>query len=353
MTSRICSSGRSGCLRVNGRNAPRVNRGRSRSGKSGSYPERAWPVYDAILRRKSDDETLYQVGARVRILLWRFFDPFIDRMRGLFERYPRLWRIVGDDALDRRRYTEAPYDRAKLIEAYQRHLSVKHAHSAVKAIMERNPRRGIAMAIEIIHRGPKRALQTSGVDDPLGVLLLAHGQEVIEDVERAAQESVLVRRALWSMVRAGWRSIPAAISERLRAAAGTTTEFTDDLAPWPLPRRLEEFDERLVEAWLDSAQSFWAWEELADMVNSDPDEAWEVTRALIESCPEESELFSLAAGPLEDLLQKQPQKFDAIASAARESPNVRHGLAGVWMFPEYEAFEKFEALLAELGIDSE
>ena len=33
-------------------------------------PERAWPVFVEIVALRSDDETLYQVSHRLRLLLW-------------------------------------------------------------------------------------------------------------------------------------------------------------------------------------------------------------------------------------------------------------------------------------------
>jgi Family of unknown function (DUF6869) len=74
---------------------------------------------------------------------------------------------------------------------------------------------------------------------------------------------------------------------------------------------------------------------------------------VIERCDDEWALFVHAAGPLEDLIQKHPEKFDEIAAAARSNPNVRRAIGGVWMFPEYEAYSRFLDLLAELKIEPE
>lgn len=313
-------------------------------------PELAWPVFREILIRRSDDETVYQVGARIRLLLWRYYDQFIGRVRELFREFPRLWRIMGDDALDRSTYVEEPYDRQKLIETYERYQGVSQSAHRVGSIMKTSAQRGLVVAIEIIHRAPKHGLSTSDVFDPLRDLLLEGGEEVIEAVERAAHESVLVRRALWNALRS-WRKLPAHVAARCRVAAGTTTDYTDDFAAWPLPRKLEPYEEMLVESWFESEKTFWAWTDVADMVDSDPDEAWEITRRLLERSPDHGDLFTLAAGPLEDLLHKQPQKFDEIAAAARQNANVREALGGVWIFPDDAVFDRFNALLKELGVD--
>jgi hypothetical protein len=76
---------------------------------------------------------------------------------------------------------------------------------------------------------------------------------------------------------------------------------------------------------------FSAWEQVNDLVGSDPEAAWVVTLALIEAAPDDRVLANVAAGPLEDLLTRSTETFiDRAELQARRDAKFRRCLTGVW-----------------------
>lgn len=82
-------------------------------------PEQAWPVFEQLLARVSDDDTLEPIWFRLRLLLHRHYEAFHPRAAQLLTRFPRLAAIAGPDAMDPEQYAEEPLDREALIEAYR------------------------------------------------------------------------------------------------------------------------------------------------------------------------------------------------------------------------------------------
>ncbi len=99
------------------------------------------------------------------------------------------------------------------------------------------------------------------------------------------------------------------------------------------PTHKEVFD-----AWIEyhskepSSQSlFWAWEYINETVSSDPESGWQLILGLIQQCPNNWVLCNIAAGPLEDLLIGNPERFiDRIETQVRRDPKFRLCLTGVW-----------------------
>jgi hypothetical protein len=66
---------------------------------------------------------------------------------------------------------------------------------------------------------------------------------------------------------------------------------------------------------------FRACEAVDDLVRDDPEMGWTVTLELIEAAPDEYVLANVAAGPLEDLLRRLPDRFiDRMELQARRDP---------------------------------
>ena len=53
---------------------------------------------------------------------------------------------------------------------------------------------------------------------------------------------------------------------------------------------------------------FWAWEAVRDLVDEDPERAWRILMVALARCSPNHEHF-IGAGPLEELLIKQPRRF--------------------------------------------
>jgi hypothetical protein len=80
---------------------------------------------------------------------------------------------------------------------------------------------------------------------------------------------------------------------------------------------------------------FAAWEQVDDLIRSDPEQGWSLVLELIEAAPDDRVLANVAAGPLEDLLSRSLDQFiDRVELQARRDPAFRRCLTGVWGLPE-------------------
>jgi hypothetical protein len=77
--------------------------------------------------------------------------------------------------------------------------------------------------------------------------------------------------------------------------------------------------------------NFWAWEEFECLVDDSPDEAWQAILAVLESTSDKYILGILAAGPLEDLIDRHGTAFvEQIEQRARDDQRFQELLCGVW-----------------------
>jgi hypothetical protein len=92
----------------------------------------------------------------------------------------------------------------------------------------------------------------------------------------------------------------------------------------------------LAAAWLHHDRTgretrFWAWERVNDVIRRQPLTGWLLVRSLIAGAADESQLMSVAAGPLEDFLgEHSGALIDQVEDAARADPRVMLALRGVW-----------------------
>jgi hypothetical protein len=107
------------------------------------------------------------------------------------------------------------------------------------------------------------------------------------------------------------------------------------LPPEHLPRDVAE----LVDGWIANYlvggnrdnRHFWAWEAANHLAHAYPREALAFVLAVVERQLSDEVRFSMAAGPLEDLLAHNgPTVIDEIERLARERPLFRETLRGVW-----------------------
>lgn len=332
-----------------------------------SEPEEAWPVFEQVLLRASDDDTLEQVWYRLRLLLHRYYDEFHERAAELLARFPRFAVVAGADALQRERYEESPLDREALIVAYQTIHRTQRLRNEVDHLAEADPHRALALAVEIIHRGVARGWTTFSVMTPFADVLSKGGRKVEREVERLARESVTVRRVLWRLKRhmqpwsggdeearaRRYHAIDADVWERLQRAAGITTDYTELDVPAPPPQPQLDADERLIEGWFEYEESFWAFSALNDLIEEDTPLAWSITLELIARAADEGEIGLVAAGPLEDLIRGHADAiWDELTTKAYEDPRLRTALRGVWVFEEDgEVYERFNALMETIAVE--
>lgn len=319
-------------------------------------PERAWPVFLEIVALRSDDETLIQAGFRLRLLLHRHWEAFHERAEALVRGTPRFPLIVGEDFFDAEQYRETPLDVEELVRDYhEMNRRAPEAHR-VDDITRHDPRSGLAIAIEIIHRGPANGFGSFDTFAPLHDVLRYHGPAVIDEVEQIARESYLVRRCLWRMIpgengnrNAGASSIDAEVWKRVLAANAGTTDFTGDVDPQPVSRPLAADHESILDAWFAYEHAFWAVSVMSDLVQEEPETAWTVFLELLRRNDDSLNIASLAAGPLEDLLKNHgPLLFDRIAAESGSNAKLRDALSGVWLSPEDEIHDRYVALMQNI-----
>lgn len=113
--------------------------------------------------------------------------------------------------------------------------------------------------------------------------------------------------------------------------------------------------EELAEAYLryharkDQADQ-WAWEAV-ELVNHNPDEAWQIVCALVDKAANDETLAYVAAGPLEDLLKKHgPAVIDRVEEKSSNDPRFQLALSGVWgIEPNNPIFDRWYALMWKYG----
>lgn len=95
-------------------------------------------------------------------------------------------------------------------------------------------------------------------------------------------------------------------------------------------------DDQLIEAYMRYEQhhdkaDFWAWDAINTAADERPEEAWRILHLILaRAANDEALLASIAAGPLEDLLQKHPGVGARIRAAALTDGAVSAAMRFVW-----------------------
>jgi len=298
-------------------------------------PERAWELFEELVRvRPQDDEVLEQVWFRLQQLLATHGKAFEGRVRALVANTPRLRRIVPEHELDSRAHRPKPLDIPMLVGTYVRHCAQFEAHE-INRIIRDDPVSGLKLALEIISRGPLHDFNSYDTMSPLLELLRRHGDAVIDEVEQAASQSVLVRRCLWRISRQqghppGQHDIAVQVWDRAERAIAGTTDFNCDDPPGIEHALTPEF-ERFIDAWFLYEETFWAWGKVNELIEQDPEPAWRVILHIIELSESDDQLGVVSAGPLEDLLSQHGEHFiERAEQLAASNRRFRECLGRVW-----------------------
>ncbi len=82
----------------------------------------------------------------------------------------------------------------------------------------------------------------------------------------------------------------------------------------------------------DYELNFWAHEELADLCENKPQDAWEVIVALVGAAKSDSLLEAIGAGPLQDLMVLHGEDYiSRVEREAAANPRFRRAMAGAWL----------------------
>lgn len=78
--------------------------------------------------------------------------------------------------------------------------------------------------------------------------------------------------------------------------------------------------------------NFWAHEELADLSEHTPRDAWEVILALVEAAKSDELLEAIGAGPLQDLMTLHGEQFiSRLEHEAMANRRLRKAMASAWL----------------------
>jgi hypothetical protein len=84
------------------------------------------------------------------------------------------------------------------------------------------------------------------------------------------------------------------------------------------------------------------------------EQGWEITLLLLSKSPTDSALAVVAAGPLEQFLEKyQESGLDRVERAAETDRRLQRALGLVWLEPDEPVFRRWREALTRYGIEVE
>ena len=117
-------------------------------------------------------------------------------------------------------------------------------------------------------------------------------------------------------------------------------------------------DSKLISTWILYHNSdtkddklFWAWNEVTDAVQKEPNRGFELIRRLIDASPNDRVLGNVGAGPLETLITEHCASFiELVEETAQIDAKFRRCLTAVWCegdIPDHY-YRRIEALTREV-----
>jgi hypothetical protein len=102
----------------------------------------------------------------------------------------------------------------------------------------------------------------------------------------------------------------------------------------------------------DRANHLVAFDTVCQLVENDPEQAWQFILTAIARITEDSDLAYLAAGPIEDLLKIHGLDFiERIEDEARKSDKMLRALSSVYIDSSYESYSRWFALMEKYGFN--
>ncbi len=101
-------------------------------------------------------------------------------------------------------------------------------------------------------------------------------------------------------------------------------------------------------------EDFWAWEEVQRAVDTDLNTGWEMLLLLLQRAPSESDVGYVAAGPLEDLIDRYGHKaLDLAEEECKNNSHLRVALSTVAVLFYYDEFDRWYGLLYQYGFPAD
>lgn len=323
-------------------------------------PERGWEVLRLLVARAPHDaEVMFLAAFRVPQLIRRDFTRFRDLVAALLKDSSCLDALVGPEVFIEGEYGPRYSEPEQLAGFWLRNVREGDRLSWFEQPARDDPRPRVQAALEVILRGPLRGFDSWDVHGPLLSVLREYGARLIEDIESAASQSLAVRRAIWSARHLNYadeftRAVPTALWARFQAAAGGTNTCNCALPAGEM-RPMTPEQEQWINAWFAHEETSWAWSEVYDLVQEDPEKAWRAVTAIVRAAESQEELAVCGAGPLESLIRAFPdQVVDRVEHLAGESAAFRAALASAWIkledIPDPLARRYFEASGRQLKV---
>jgi hypothetical protein len=299
--------------------------------------ERGWAVLQGLVERAPRDaEVMFMAAHRVPQLLNRDFRGYRDRVLVLLQASSYLDALLGPEVFIEAHYAELQIEPEYLAQRWLRNSRNSERAKWPEQLDKEDPEVRLRIALEIIGRGPLKGFDSNDVERPLRAVLREFGERVIGAIESAARQSAAVRLAIWCARNLNSSDglspkVPAALWARFLAAAGDTNRCNTRTPSGEL-HRLAPLEEELVEAWFARESAFWAWCELDDLVEEDPERAWSTIVAIVRGAESKAEREHCGAGPLEDLVRTSPELFIGRAEElAQRDPAFREALATMYI----------------------
>ncbi len=89
--------------------------------------------------------------------------------------------------------------------------------------------------------------------------------------------------------------------------------------------------ERIADAWLIHARTWWAADLIYRALDRNPERAWRIILIVLDKAQSGDDLNDLGAGPLEDLLHDYPDQFiERVEELASTNAKFKQALKNVW-----------------------
>lgn len=140
-------------------------------------------------------------------------------------------------------------------------------------------------------------------------------------------------------------------SRRAEPATNPDFEGVDLRYAWNMDLELDE----LTEVYLrhhatNDDEDFWAYNEVYERVRAGFGEAWEVVQSLVEKADAGTQLGYVAAGPVEDFVDRYGDSaLDVIETACETDQKMQLVLSGIWLLPESPVLMRWRDLMKKYG----
>jgi hypothetical protein len=294
-------------------------------------PERGWQVLEQLVARAPLDADVMDMAAwRVPQLINRDFATYSVRVLGLLKHSSYLDALLGPQFFVEAAYGDAqPYDESEQLA--ERWLQQSRASDKLRRLdseIKQDHVRRLEFVLELIEQGPLHGFDADDVGGELHDVLRLFGSAVISDIERAAADSVAVRRAIWEC-RHRQGEISDELWSRFQAAAAGTSACNSQ--PSGRAHPVEPWLSERLDAWFRHEVLSAAYEEVVDLIRKEPEKGWRAMVAIIERASPE-ELGYCGAALVEELIREYPEQFiERIEELASRSASFRDALAASWI----------------------